>query len=557
MPSSSRSESHHHDRFAAWRVGEPPSVVPVPEDASTRLLRGYASRCAARAKFGGECVSDREWNLQADEVFCQAIPDGTLAKVRRGSSWVLFLEWSEGYGRRLLTHGSREQVERYALDVAAHGPPGGPEFRGEETVWRRSDDGTLHAPTVSGEFRLMPLVGGKHLLIFARNDVGVSVIDIGELAELQRTADDRLRGFRGGVITLDIGRERIPLRGVVAAGVLGYVDSFDGAQLLLGHLSGEQFGLFYARGESGECMGLYDLAELRRGDLGRVVCWERHGLGATRSDMEVRAAPPVAQEVQPDARARVAEKREESPVRSVGRRSLSPAELVLLDRHLTPERAVTGLGASIVPKLLEGLRALARLGLPNQRLRACEVRALFATRAGIEVQACSKTFGRALAAVAAHTRIVRRDGRRWLICLGDLLLAESELMRWIAEVAPAGEASVDGRSSLEVGDGLPEAAISATAPEPIQDSKAAADDGACQSRPSSEGDLGAGDSSPGSDSEEPADDGADPVGQSMSAYQRYRLRLRRDGPLQVTMASVPIEESASRGQFRKKVRDPP
>ena len=115
MPSSSRSESHHHDRFAAWRVGEPPSVVPVPEDASTRLLRGYASRCAARAKFGGECVSDREWNLQADEVFCQAIPDGTLAKVRRGSSWVLFLEWSEGYGRRLLTHGSREQVERYAL----------------------------------------------------------------------------------------------------------------------------------------------------------------------------------------------------------------------------------------------------------------------------------------------------------------------------------------------------------------------------------------------------------------------------------------------------------
>ena len=67
-------------------------------------------------------MSDGEWNLQADEVFCQAIPDGTLAKVRRGSSWVLFLEWSEGYGRRLLTHGSREHVERYALDVAAHGP---------------------------------------------------------------------------------------------------------------------------------------------------------------------------------------------------------------------------------------------------------------------------------------------------------------------------------------------------------------------------------------------------------------------------------------------------
>ncbi len=559
MPSSSRYESHHHDRFAAWRVGEPRSVVPVLEEASTRLLRGYASRCAARATFGGECVSDREWNLQADEVFCQAIPDGTLAKVRRGATWVLFLEWSEGYGRRLLTHGSREHVERYALDVAAHGPPGGPEFRGEERVWRSGDDGTLHTPTVNGEFRLMPLVGGQHLLVFARNDVGVFVLGIGDSAELQRTADDRLQGFRGGAITLDVGPERIALRSITGAGVLGYVDSFDGARLLLGHLGGEQFGLFYVRGQTGECMDLYDLAALRRGDLGRVVCWQRHGLGAAGSHVEVQAAPPVGQEARSGARARIAEEPEEPeepPVRSVGRRSLSSAELLLLDRHLTPQGAVTGLGATIVPKLLEGLRALARSGLPNQLLRTCEVHTLLATSARIEIQGCSKTFSRALAAVAAHTRIVRRSGKRWLIRLGDLLLADSELMRWIAEVAPAVEASVDGRSSSEVGDGLIEAAISATAREPVQDSKAVADDGACQSRPSSEGDSEAGDSSPGN-REEPADDGVDPVGQSLSAYQQYRLRLRRDGPLRVTMASVPIEESASRGEWKKKARDPP
>jgi len=557
MLSSSGYESHRPDRFAAWRVGEPRSVVPVPEDASTRLLRGYASRCAARAKFGGECVSDREWNLQADEVFCQAIPDGTLAKVRRGSSWVLFLEWSEGYGRRLLTHGSREQVERYALDVAAHGPPGGPEFRGEETVWRRSCDGTLHTPTVGGEFRLMPLVGGKHLLIFARNDGGMSVLGVGDAEDLQSTADDRLHEHRGGAITLDVGYERISLRGITAAGVLGYVDSFDGARLLLGHLAGEQFGLFYVRGQTGHCIRRYDLAALRRGDLGRLVYWEGHERRGAGGEAEVHAEPPGAREARPGARTRGFPEPEEALARPVGRRSLSPAELSLLDRHLSPEGAVTGPGATIVPRLLAGLRALVRLGLPNQQLRACEVRALFATRASIEVQACSKTFGRALAAVAAHTRIIRRDGRRWLICLGDLLLADSELMRWIAVVAPVGEADFDGRPSSDVGDGLLEAAISATAREPIQDSKAVADDSAYQARPSSEGDLEAGASSQYSDREEPAGDGADPVGQSMSAYQRYRLRLRRDGPLQVTMASVPIEESASRGQFRKKVRDPP
>ena len=382
MLSSSGYESHRHDRFAAWRVREPrPDPLPQ-EDASTRLLRGYASRCAARAGFGGECVSDREWNLQADEVFCQAIPDGTLAKVRRGSSWVLFLEWSEGYGRRLLTHGSREHVERYALDVAAHGPPGGPEFRGEEMVWRRSSDGTLHTPTVGGEFRLMPLPGGQHLLVFARNDVGMSVLGIGDAEELQRTADDRLRDHRGGAITLDVGYERISLRGITAAGVLGYVDSFDGAQLLLGHLAGKQFGLFYVRGQTGKCIRSYDLAALRRGDLGQIVSWGGHERTGAGGEAEVRAEPPVAREVQSGVRAQMAKEPEVAPVRQGGERSLSPAETLLIDRHLTLEGPATGPGATIVPKLLEGLRALARLGLPNQLLRAYEVRALFATEQG-------------------------------------------------------------------------------------------------------------------------------------------------------------------------------
>ena len=463
MLSSSGYESHCHDRFAAWRVREPrPDPLPQ-EDASTRLLRGYASRCAARAGFGGECVSDREWNLQADEVFCQAIPDGTLAKVRRGSSWVLFLEWSEGYGRRLLTHGSREHVERYALDVAAHGPPGGPEFRGEEMVWRRSGDGTLHTPTVGGEFRLMPLAGGQHLLVFARNDVGMSVLGIGDAEELQRTADDRLRDHRGGAITLDVGYERISLRGITAAGVLGYVDSFDGAQLLLGHLAGEQFGLFYVRGQTGKCIRSYDLAALRRGDLGQVVSWGGHKRTGAGGEAEVRAEPPVAREVRSGARAQMAKERDVAPVRQGGERSLSPAETLLIDRHLTLEGPATGPGATIVPKLLEGLRALARLGLPIHLLRAYEVRDLFATRAGVELQACSKTFGRALGAIASHTRIVRRSGKRWAICLGDLLLADSDLMRWIAEVAPAVAASDEGPSSSELGDVLTEAAISATA----------------------------------------------------------------------------------------------
>ena len=56
----------------------------------------------------------------------------------------------------------------------------------------------------------------------------------------------------------------VPHRFVVA----GAAGSFDGARLLLGHLEGEQFGLFYVRGSRGECVRLYELDSLLRGGLG-------------------------------------------------------------------------------------------------------------------------------------------------------------------------------------------------------------------------------------------------------------------------------------------------
>ena len=49
--------------------------------------------------------------------------------------------------------------------------------------------------------------------------------------------------------------------------------------LLLGHLKGECFGLFFVRGRQGRCIGLYDFDMLRRGDLGEVLAGAGHGLG--------------------------------------------------------------------------------------------------------------------------------------------------------------------------------------------------------------------------------------------------------------------------------------
>ena len=115
---------------------------------------------------------------------------------------------------------------------------------------------------------------------------------------------------------------------------------------------------------------------------------------------------------------------------------------------------------------------------------------------------------------------------------------------------------MEASSASDVGGGPPERAVAATDLEDLRGLKAGVDDGVGHSRESTEGALEEGDPPRGRDRES-ANDGVDPVGQSLSAYQQYRLRLRRDGPLRVTMASVPIEESASRGEWKKKARDPP
>jgi phage/plasmid primase-like uncharacterized protein len=96
----------------------------------------------------------------------------------------------------------------------------------------------------------MPLFDGGHILAFARNDSPLRVLGIGEATELQRTAVERHERSRGDVLHVILGDERIELRGVAAAGVLGYLEMYDGSTLLLGNLDGERFGLFRVRGNA-------------------------------------------------------------------------------------------------------------------------------------------------------------------------------------------------------------------------------------------------------------------------------------------------------------------
>ena len=445
---------------------------------SNRLLRSYAARCAARAELRDRmCDEDRE---HYEPGVFSVVPDGVLATARKGSTWSLWLEWSEQYGRRLLAQGTREYVERYAIEVAVHGPPGGPDLRDQEPVWRDiGGDGTLRSLALGGEFRLMPLFDGGHILTFARNDSPLRVLGIGDAAELQRTAVQRLERCRGDVLNVVLRGERIELRGVAAAGVLGYLEMHDGLRLLLGHLTGERFGLFYVRGDNGDCVGVYDFDMLRRGDLREVLGWEspqvsdeggdghdgRDDRPQAEPEPRARAAqtpyvaarprpvvgpeprartaqtPPVAARprpvVEPEPRARATPQPRQQPASPTHRARLSAADLELLDLHLTPTTPVSGKGKTMVPQLLAGILGLAKLDLPNLLVRGCDLQRLMKVELRIEFHCCSKTFGQALAAVATRTPLLNPVGKRWALPLGDLRRAQAELMDEIARVTHA------------------------------------------------------------------------------------------------------------------------
>lgn len=540
MPSSPRSESHRDGPLSPRVGGIHADEGARLERLSDRLIRGYVARCAARAEVPAEaCAADREWSLVEDGVYCRAIADGTLAKVRHGSAWVLFLEWNGGYGQRLLTRGSREHVKRHALDVAVHGPVGGPEFGDQGSDWRRiGNDDTLRALAPGGEFRLMPLFGGQHLLLFAGNESGLSVLGLGEAAALQRTAGERLAHSPGRTLQLGVGDVRVPLRAIGAASVLGCLEAFDGARLLLGHLEGEQFGLFSVRGDSGECVGLYDLASLIRGDLGQVIAWMRGERGPATG--EGRGGG----EDEPWLRAREGSMHDPLATHEECGAGLSVAEAELIDRHLTPNAPVAGPGATVVPRLLAGIRGLVRLGLADQLLRGCDLLALIKARVGVELYCCSKTLGRALAWIARRTQLVRAVGKRWLIRFGELRVGDSDLRRWIAAVTAANEATAavsSGSSASEVGQGTGEVRDE----RPQQPAKAEE----LRAEGAFSGENGA--------SGDPEGERRELVEQWLRARQGSRagssqVRLRR-----VTMASVPDEQSASRWQPRKRTRDPP
>jgi hypothetical protein len=405
-------------------------------------LRRYHDRHARRESLGeGEDLEDRDWLTLENGHRMLRIHEGSLIArpnedVRRGY-WSLYMQWNGHPGARLLTTGPRSELERLARRIEQVGPPGGPDFVGPGPKWWLDDDGTEHAVTIGGELRLMPPVmdDGDGVLLRAHNDRGgsVSVLGVGEHDPLQNDADE-LDGRAGARLRLSIGGRDRYLQVLGADGIVGHLDLGDDL-FVLAHLGGDEFGLASESGGIHRAIRTYSLEEVMRGDLGRVEGWaDSRILGDT--------SPPrrAARRAPSERRTRRGTARSRRRVRHAAPRTparLSGEDLIKALRHLTPENDCTGDASTVIPKILNIIRAAIQVpDLGNKIALAKKLLDFLAEHTGQEIHCCMKILNIALRRIAAKTKLLVRRNRRWELRLGDLRALNSALLQEMIEAGP-------------------------------------------------------------------------------------------------------------------------
>ena len=403
-------------------------------------LRRYEDRRARREALGeDEDLEDRDWLTLQNGHRMLRIREGSLITRPEGQRgfWSLYMQWDGHPGARLLATGRRCELERLARRIEQEGPPGGPEVVGSGPKWRLDDDGTEHAVTVGGELRLMPPImdDGDGVLIRAHNDRGgsVTVLGVGEHDPLQNDADE-LDGHAGARLRLSIGGRDRYLQVLGAAGIVGHLDLGDDL-FVLAHLGGDEFGLASESGGIRRAIRTYSLEEVMRGDLGRVEGWadDRAPDDAPPPQRAARRAPSGPRARRGTARSRRKERHAapQTPARLTGE------DLIKALRHLTPENDCTGEGSTVIPKLLDAIRAAVQVpDLGNKIALAKKLLDFLAKHTGHEIHCCMKILNIALRRIAAQTKLIVRRRRRWELRLGDLRALGSALLQQMIEAGP-------------------------------------------------------------------------------------------------------------------------
>ena len=394
------------------------------------LLHSLHDRCMRReAVRADETADDHEWTRTDNGVYVLPVREGFLLRYPQGAKWCLTMRWCGDYGERVLCCGTLADIERLAREIQRYGPPGGPVYLGGPLRWRRFDDATWHVATSDGELRLMPSKGNdQHLLLHVRNDRAgaFAVVGVGDPEELQ----DDIEANSGelGYVRISIaGRPRY-LRCIGADRALGILENGDD-RFVLGYWGGDLFQLVCQTGAEVRFVRAYTLEQVQRGDLGPVMAW-------AHEDAPPKPSAPV-QEHEPA----------EMPHRTSGvsqpvglavevsndtsRRKLQGLERQHVLAHLTPEAPPTGPASTIIPLVYAALRMLVQRGYGDRLLWAHEVQDLLNECPDIRIHCCTKILNLALRAVAMHTPILERRGRRWLLRFGELRKPDSAILQSI------------------------------------------------------------------------------------------------------------------------------
>lgn len=433
------------------------------DDEASELLARFAGRRARREGVrSGEDPRDLDWNHQPNGRLVLPVREGhviALPKDPARGLWSSYMLWEDGYGHAFLVQASRSEVERIARRIQRHGPSHGPDFCEQPGTWRRFDDDTEHRSIEGGELRLMqPTAFDDSVLILARSDDhdSVAVLGVHEHEELRENAE--ALGSRGGrSLRLWIGGQPRHLHALGAEGIVGYLELGDDT-FVLGHLGGGEFGLAWQSGDVQRGLRRYTLREVMRGDLGPVLDW---------------AHPPA----NGAASARAASARRWDRPKVASRRAaptkcsrLAGLQLIGALVHLTPCKTWLGVASTVIPLLLDAIRALVQLGLDNQTFWAKDLLPFITRQTKQSIFCCHKILNAALRIIARRTRLLVRRGRRWLLRLGDLRVRDSQLLEWMIWRGPLDGDLVSRRraSSEKHAESVPAPGAPSPAPTPTE-----------------------------------------------------------------------------------------
>lgn len=150
-------------------------------------------------------------------------------------------------GRRVISVGAPDRLQRIALELAARGVPGAPAWSGEPLTWGWvGDDGSRRMQVPDGELWIACPEAGPSTLTF-EGETGMELLTVGDGAELERQGVMWWRKRTERPLQVVVRGQVAKLRSLEVAGLLGYTPVTDNSFVALAR-AGDELALLYVEG---------------------------------------------------------------------------------------------------------------------------------------------------------------------------------------------------------------------------------------------------------------------------------------------------------------------